>query len=346
MGAYLGLTGRPLTGVEGVQAGLATHRVAGGMDAVEALVRRLVGLGTSDLRHVDVGVEAFSGDAPSVEDWDGWSLGGELLEAVRRCFAGGSLEAVVRSLEAENSLWSTETLAFLHLRPPSVLEVTLEAVRRGRKLDLASCLRMERLAALRLLSTQDVRASLAAAVSGGPQPKWEPTLEDHMNKHGKKRKDFVSLFFNPPSEVESQRLLDTAPPPDLKVLQRTYTEYPHRTVTGLPTEEDVRKVVTGEAWGSGELALTERDAVTFLRDIWGGFLDPVSLAPLEAPPARNGKNKGEFFPGKFMRVEEEDPSAPATRFGIRRESWGLRQRVANVIRRRCDVKDGYLSWRG
>jgi hypothetical protein len=56
--------------------------------------------------------------------------------------------------------------------------------------------------------------------------------------------------------------------------------------------------------------------------------------------------KSLFFPAKYYFKDEEDPSDPVTRFGRRKEKWGLRQRVGGVVDRKCEaVKAEYLGWK-
>jgi 3-hydroxyisobutyryl-CoA hydrolase len=63
----------------------------------------------------------------------------------------------------------------------------------------------------------------------------------------------------------------------------------------LPSEQYIRDVVTGEARGSGQHAMTEKEVIEKLLKAWKGKV-------------------------------------------------GVREKVQEVIKRKCTVKDGYLSW--
>ena len=109
LGPYLGLVGPTLNATDAIYAGLA---------------------------------DQFVGAGPVPE--------GELERfrpAIDRHFAGDSVAAIVASLEKEaapgNVEWSKRTLHLLGKRSPTLLQVTLEQLRRGARLSLAECFRME-----------------------------------------------------------------------------------------------------------------------------------------------------------------------------------------------------------
>ena len=69
-----------------------------------------------------------------------------LREPIDRHFAHDSVEAIVRSLRGEagaHAEWARKTVDALEARSPTMLDVTLEQLRRGRHLSLADCFRME-----------------------------------------------------------------------------------------------------------------------------------------------------------------------------------------------------------
>jgi enoyl-CoA hydratase/carnithine racemase len=109
LGPYLGLVGPTLNATDAIYAGLA---------------------------------DQFVGPGPVPE--------GELARfrpAIDRHFAGDSVAAIVASLEKEaepgNVEWAKRTLHLLSKRSPTLLQVTLEQLRRGARLPLAECFRME-----------------------------------------------------------------------------------------------------------------------------------------------------------------------------------------------------------
>lgn len=77
-------------------------------------------------------------------------LVGEVRDALDTAFGHNTVEEIVASLEeleksgsAKVGEWAKKTLASLHLRSPTSLKVTLQAIRRGKRLSLADALRME-----------------------------------------------------------------------------------------------------------------------------------------------------------------------------------------------------------
>ncbi|KAJ3217903.1 hypothetical protein HDU67_007054 [Dinochytrium kinnereticum] len=371
--------------MDGLTPGLASHHIPA--DRIDALVERLCGLKNSDIRFADVVTEELSDAAPSVEEWSSWSLGGELLDSINRCFGKRTVGDIIKALEKENSLWSTETLAFLSKRSPTFLEYTVQALRKGKDMDLSTSMKMEAAATLELMKYPDFAMSLVR--EGNLKPEWSPSLEEVVGRTAKQAKNAVAVFF-PDLSVFRGFTHEGGDGSEVEILSsdRTYSQYVHRSVTGLATEEDVRKVVTGEAAGLGDFALTHDEVINFFHEIWGSFLHPITLAPLSTPPSqtppRTDTDEAEpvileeedgrenrkrprpadmrgavtkasqqpeirdFFPGKFMQPQLDDPSVQASRLGRgrKRETWGLRQRVVNVVLRRCDVDaNGFLSWR-
>ena len=109
LGPYLGLVGPTLRAADAIYCGLADEHAGPGEPAPGDLAR--------------------------------------LRPAIGRHFAHDRVEAIVASLEAERAPeyaeWAARTLEMLAKRSPTLLKVTLEQLRRGARLGLADCLRME-----------------------------------------------------------------------------------------------------------------------------------------------------------------------------------------------------------
>ncbi|KAJ3020898.1 UNVERIFIED_CONTAM: hypothetical protein HDU68_009912 [Siphonaria sp. JEL0065] len=150
-------------------------------------------------------------------------------------------------------------------------------------------------------------------------------------------------------------------------INRTFSVYPHRTVTGLPHAEDVEKVVKGEAVGSGDVAMTPDEVKSYFSSNWNNFLDELrNLTPIGASPVENwrveddpgaGKLSAEvaktFFPAKYYDFVEtvNDPNLTGIddreRYNQKRkEKWGLRQRIEYLLEAKCKVVEGlYVQWK-
>ncbi|KAJ3417366.1 hypothetical protein HDV05_004831 [Chytridiales sp. JEL 0842] len=357
IGRYLALTGQNMVGMEAVMAGLATHHIPS--ERMTVLVEKLCGVSTSDLRTLDDATEEFVDSSPSEESWNSWALGGDRLETINRCFKHDTTLDIVKALEKERSEFAQSTLALLHQRNPVAMEVALESVKRGAKSDLLGSFKAELMYASNLLG---------ALKNEEVQSRIE-TLEKYLAAGKKERKQALAQVFDASSAASSVSVAFSS--------GRSYRDYAYRTVTGQPREEDVRKVVTGEAKGVGDVALTKEEVVDYFLSTWNQFLDSENLSPLSYSPSDLGKSvkeqldaesdsskqradeesekstseaksteKRDFFPSKYYFTEVEDPSEPSTRFGRRKDKWGLRQRVAAVVNRRCvKVQADYLGWR-
>lgn len=89
---------------------------------------------------------------------------------------------------------------------------------------------------------------------------WSPaTLEDV------KAQAIHDIFFSSKAPPTTQVL----PLSLTATKQKPYTQYPFRGY-GLPSEEDVERVVTGEAKGSGSLSLTRDEVIETLQRRWKG----------------------------------------------------------------------------
>ena len=181
LGEYLALTGHMLTGAQTVQAGLA--------DGVLASERQ------RDLW--DSLATLSRPDPQSVRAWIGDQLqagGGAPIAPpghVDRFFRLATVGAIVHALEAAapGDPWARDTAAALRQRSPLMLHVTLEQVRRGRTLDIAEDLRMERdlvrhsfhpaHLARAGAATDTVEGIRALAVDKDHKPRWNPArIED------------------------------------------------------------------------------------------------------------------------------------------------------------------------
>ena len=103
----------------------------------------------------------------------------KLRPAIDRHFGLDSIEAIVASLEAERDPayadFAKKALERLAKSSPTMLKVTLEQIRRGAKLDLAGCFRMERSLIRAAFEQGDfIEGVRALVIDKDNAPKWKP----------------------------------------------------------------------------------------------------------------------------------------------------------------------------
>jgi enoyl-CoA hydratase/carnithine racemase len=204
MGEYLALTGQQLRGGESLHVGLADV-----MAAADTLPAVWDTLGTRAWR-----------DGAEVLQWLREATHSSTTEAfqTKPAWMNASIDEVFalptvndmenallqRSADAQHAdqAWAEKTLKALHHQSPLMLHVSLEQVRRGRQMDLASELRMERDMVRHCFYTQHLNRSgvssetvegiRALAVDKDHQPKWNPASIAEVTT------EMVQPFFNSP----------------------------------------------------------------------------------------------------------------------------------------------------
>ncbi|HZZ93322.1 MAG TPA: enoyl-CoA hydratase/isomerase family protein [Usitatibacter sp.] len=107
-----------------------------------------------------------------------------LRPAIDRHFAHASVPAIAASLESESAPawrdWAVRTREALGKRSPTMLAVTLEQLRRGARMPLEDCLRMELDLVRAAIAHGDlVEGIRAQIIEKDNQPRWNPaTLEE------------------------------------------------------------------------------------------------------------------------------------------------------------------------
>ncbi|HEY6335866.1 MAG TPA: enoyl-CoA hydratase/isomerase family protein [Alphaproteobacteria bacterium] len=172
LGMYLGLTGVRLKVPDLIYAGIATHYVPSAdlPHLLDALERADLSAGKS---MVDRMIERFAkapDPAPLAEHRD----------AIDRCFAKDSVEAIVAALEAEATPWATGTLKTLSTKSPTSLKLTFRELREGRQLDFEAAMTMEyRICQFCMEGHDFFEGVRAVIIDKDNAPKWDPpTLAD------------------------------------------------------------------------------------------------------------------------------------------------------------------------
>ncbi len=155
-GMYLALTGARAAGADAVWLGLATHYVP--QSAFTGLADRIAEHGIAAIAEAAVPAPAAPMAAHDV-----------------RAFAGGSVAAIMATLEADPSPWAAETIATLHRVSPSSLLWTFEIVRRGAQRTLEQCLAAELALTRHATSHPDFAEGVRAmVVDKDRSPNWQP----------------------------------------------------------------------------------------------------------------------------------------------------------------------------
>ncbi|KAI1375167.1 ClpP/crotonase [Hypoxylon crocopeplum] len=238
IGTYLALTSDRLTGVNVFYSGIATHYLHS--TSLPSLESRLAELRFKDydsmedrLAIIEMTIEEYATGLPHEEPI---MLGGELRQAIDRCFSKNSVAEIIAALREEEGptkAWAEKTLATLHQRSPTSVHVALRQMRTGRQWSIAETFSREYQMSARFMKSPDfvegVTALLISKEKPKPTPKWQPaTLED----------------IEPGSTIAEPFFQTTGGPPKLNlVTDIDYSQYPHQSF-GVPTEEDVEMLVS------------------------------------------------------------------------------------------------------
>jgi enoyl-CoA hydratase/carnithine racemase len=195
LGNYLGLTGLTIRAADALYAGLADTFVAQAqMPALHRLIDTTPG---AQLREA---ITQFA--APFATDAGASALQAERA-AIDRHFGAESVAAIMASLASDPAEFAQQALAAMRKRSPLLMCVTFELLQRGAALELADCLRLERILVRRNFEHGEVLEGIRALViDKDNQPKWNPpTLEQVTD-------DMVAQFFASPWPARAHPLRD------------------------------------------------------------------------------------------------------------------------------------------
>jgi enoyl-CoA hydratase len=176
IGRYLGLTGARLGPADALYCGFATHFVP--RERVAELIGALAGTAWrpgDERAQVQAMLAQFTADP-------GPPPLAARREAIDRCFAGNSVEAILDALEDEtaDAQWAAETRALLLTKSPTSLRITLRQLALGRGFDLDAALRLEYRMTQHVMAAHDFYEGVRAVLIDKDQkPRWRPArLED------------------------------------------------------------------------------------------------------------------------------------------------------------------------
>ncbi len=168
LGLYLGLAGRRLDAADCLYCGIATHYVeAAGLPALESALSEVGPAETAGETVAEILDGASSDPGPSALAAD--------RDAIDRCFARDSVEAIVAALEAEGSDWARRTLERLQACSPTSLKLTFRQIRTGAELDFDAAMAMEfRLSQACLAGHDFLEGIRAVVIDKDMAPVWDP----------------------------------------------------------------------------------------------------------------------------------------------------------------------------
>lgn len=203
-GEWLALTGQAIGAGDAIELGLGDVFVRS--SEWPAIVEAFRHGRQDSAEHVVATVMERADLAPAPEHWASRAR-------IDRHFGQPDLRAILASLQAAanaDDAWAAQQLATLSKRSPLMMAVTLEQVRRARRMELAEDLRMERdlvYHCFRLrpgAASETVEGIRALAVDKDHQPRWNPDSIDGVDA------GMVEAFFQSPWTPQQHPLRELA----------------------------------------------------------------------------------------------------------------------------------------
>ncbi|KAG5645083.1 hypothetical protein DXG03_007174 [Asterophora parasitica] len=146
LGTYLALTGETLKGRHVFESGFATHYVPS--RRIPILLDRLSALENAHATVINSTVEEFT--AERLPEEPPLAFVSDVRDALDYAFRHNKVENIIADLESLKghaspaiAQWAEQVLASLHLRSPTSLKVALKAIRLGKSMTLLEALEME-----------------------------------------------------------------------------------------------------------------------------------------------------------------------------------------------------------
>jgi len=169
VGLYLALTGERIKAADMLYCGFATHYVP--HERIADLTEALAGLewrAGEERAQVDAVLGRYheSAGAPPLAS---------LRAQIDRCFAGGSVEAILEALAKEDSDWAHETRATMERASPISLKITFHQMKLGEAgVDIETALALEYRMTQHAMAAHDFFEGIRAVlVDKDQKPRWE-----------------------------------------------------------------------------------------------------------------------------------------------------------------------------
>lgn len=197
IGTYLGVTGEVIGGADALYAGLADVFIPS-----ERLPALFTMLCTATKPGVQDEIRAFAAPFASETAPERSTLAAE-RSSIDRHFQHDSVSEIIASLAQDDSPFAQKTLAVMAKRSPLMMCVTLEELRRGARLDVADCLRMERVMVRRSFENGEVLEGIRSVVIDKDNaPNWSPSALQNVTR------EMVEAFFTPAWPANAHPLRD------------------------------------------------------------------------------------------------------------------------------------------
>ena len=203
VGEYLALTGVQIGADEAIAYGLADDKVSSAT---------LASLWESLQSHLIADIEI---DKIAINNIAVHAINTLATAKIYTYFSLASVTEIMQALEASDDTWAQQTATILRSRSPLMLHVVLEQIRRGRQLNLAQNLQMERGMIRHCFFTthlgrfgnasETVEGIRALAVDKDHQPRWNPATIDAVTN------DMVEPFFVSPWPAHAHPLAHLTP---------------------------------------------------------------------------------------------------------------------------------------
>jgi enoyl-CoA hydratase/carnithine racemase len=205
VGEYLALTGTQMGADEALAYGLADHKVSSTVLASlwESLAYQLIAdikldvVEVNEVNRVNIEVNKNTINTIAAQ-----AINTPARVEIDAYFSLSSVFNMIQALESSNDAWAQQTAKTLRSRSPLMLHVVLEQIRRGRQLNLAQNLQMERGMVRHCFhtrhlgrfgnATETVEGIRALAVDKDHHPRWSPATVEEVTS------DMVSEFFVSP----------------------------------------------------------------------------------------------------------------------------------------------------
>jgi enoyl-CoA hydratase len=168
LGTYCAVTGERLKGIDGLAAGVATHRVPS-----SKFPELLDGLCSAAPVDEVIGAFAHPAEAGTLT---------ALRPIVDGAFAGDTIEAILANLDRSaragggEAEWASATAATIRSRSPTSLKLALAQVRRGRSWTFEECMQAEFRIVSRVVYGHDFYEGVRALIiDKDNQPRWQPS---------------------------------------------------------------------------------------------------------------------------------------------------------------------------
>jgi enoyl-CoA hydratase/carnithine racemase len=184
IGTYLGLTGETINAADALYAKLADVYLPS-----DQIANLIAWLETTQHQDIRLGLRAF---AAAYQSQAGDSKLEQQRDGIDLHFAHDEVSIICQSLKEDTSPNAQQIYAVMQTRSPLLMCVTLEQLRRSKKLNIADCLRLERTMVRHCFKHGEVLEGVRAlVVDKDGKPQWQPAKLADISS------ELIQGFFKP-----------------------------------------------------------------------------------------------------------------------------------------------------